>query len=785
MVKTGIIRMRAAAAGPANHRLGLVAGLLLSVAALSPLPAPAQQFSFTSVAIEGNALIEDETILNALGIARGAAVSGGELNAAGQRLRGTGLFETVEIVPQGSTLVIRVTEYPTINQINFEGNSQLSDEDLAAVVGSVERRVYNPNQAEDDTAAIVQAYINEGRINATVTPQIIRRDGNRVDLVFDIREGGETNVERISFVGNQSFSERRLRGILETRQAGLLRALVGSDTYVAERIDFDRQVLTDFYRSRGYADFTIQNVDVSLTRERDAYLITFNVQEGQQFRFGAVTLTSAIPEADAEAFRAVLRTEPGQIYSPVEIENDVERLERLATQQGLNFVRVEPRITRDERGLLLNVEYALVRGERIFVERIDIEGNNTTLDRVIRNQFRQVEGDPFNPRLIRESAERIRALGFFGAVSVDPVPGGDPNQVVIDVDVEEAPTGSLSFGANFSSDNGFALLATFRERNFLGRGQALNFQISTGENNRIFSFDFAEPQFLNRDLRFGFSVDYRTTDRLNAVYDTETFRLSPSFAFPVSDNGRLSVFYSAEFTELTNVSGERTDPPEDRASLLIFDEADDGAVWTNALGYTYTWDNRRSAIDARTAYVLRFGQEFGVGDTQFIRTTALASAETRVWNEDLTLRATIEGGFLDYTDGSSRVTDRFFMGSRVMRGFEPGGIGPRDATTDDALGGNAFAVARLEAEFPLGLPEEYGISGGAFVDYGSVWDVGNLRSLDPADVLYNDYTPRAVAGLSVFWDTPIGPLRFNFTEALEAEEFDNTRAFEVTVSTSF
>jgi len=746
--------------------------------------AAAQQFVFTQVQIEGNQRIESGTILTYAGIVQGEAISAAMLNDAAQRIRASGQFESVDVIPQGGLLIIRVVEFPTINRINFEGNSRLSDEDLAGLVRSQERRVYSPVQAEQDTAAIAEAYAADGRINASVTPSIIRRSDNRVDLVFEVFEGGVTEVERISFIGNRSFSERRLRGVLDTKQAGALRLLITRDTFSPDRLAFDQQVLTDFYQSRGYADFRVQNVDVALTRERDAYLITYNVQEGQRFRFGQITASSEIPEADAAVFREALRLRPGVVYSPALIESDIARLERLALRLGLNFVRIDPRITRNDRDLTLNVEFALVRGERIFVERIDIEGNNTTLDRVVRNQFRVVEGDPFNPRAIRESAERIRALGFFTTADVNARAGSAADQVVIDVNLEEGPTGSLSFGANFSTDNGFSLVASYNERNFLGRGQALAFEVSTGESNRVLSFSFAEPQFLGRDLGFGLSFDYRTTDNLNALYDTETFRFSPSFAFPVSEDGRLTVYAAVELTDITDVAGADTpDDPFDDASAVIEAEAALGALWTSSLGYSYSYDTRRTGLDPNSGVLLRFGQEFGVGDARFIATTALASAETKVLGEEVTLRATLEGGMLAYEDGtSSRVTDRFFLGSRLMRGFEPAGIGPRDAVTDDALGGDMYAVARLEAEFPLGLPEEYGITGGAFIDYGSLWDVGETYG---QDVLYNDFTPRTVVGLSIFWTTPLGPLRFNFTEALDAQEFDRPRSFDLTISTSF
>lgn len=736
--------------------------------------ANAQSFAFSSFEIEGNQRVADGTILTFGGLEPGVGFSTAELNTAGQNIRASGLFESVDLVPQGSRLLIRVVEFPTISRINVEGNNRLSDAELLAFVQSQPRRVFTPAQAEADTAAITEAYARQGRINATVTPRIIPQSDNRVDLVFEVVESAITEIERITFVGNRTFSEGRLRRVLETKEAGLFRILVARDTYSPERVAQDREVLTDFYRSRGFIDFVIQNVDVSLTRERDAYLVTYNLREGQQFSFGNVSISSEINGVNAEQFEDVIDVRRGATYSPVPIDTDIDRIERLAVQRGLRFVEVEPRLTRNPRDLSVNVEYVLVPGERVFIERIDIEGNGTTLDRVIRNQFRVVEGDPLNPREIRQSARRIRALGFFQGVEVDTRPGSTPNQRIVDVDVTEGPTGNLSFGANFNTDTGLGLVASYSQSNFQGRGQRLDFNVSTAESNRRFGFGFTEPQLLGRDLRGSFDLSYATTDNENALYDTETLRISPAVSFPISETARLSLFYALEYTDLTDVSSD--------ASVVIQEEADAGGVWTNAIGYTYSYDNRRTGLNPNAGIVLRFGQEFGFGDTQFIKTTALAGAETKILNEEITLRATYEGGLLSYQDGDSRVTDRFFLGSRLMRGFDAGGIGPRDDLSDDALGGNAFSVVRLETEFPLGLPSEYGISGGAFIDYGSVWDVGETFG---QDVIYNDFLARSVAGVSIFWTTPIGPLRFNFTEGLDVQDRDKTRNFDVTISTQF
>ncbi|OUD08242.1 outer membrane protein assembly factor BamA [Marivivens niveibacter] len=767
--------------GKAILKMTAVAGI--AALTVQPLPSLAQNFAFNSVSIEGNARIEDETILSYLGVAQGEAVTAAQLNDAGQRIRATGLFENVEIIPQGSQLVIRVTEFPTVFRINFEGNSRLKDDDLFATIRSTERRIYSPTDVEQDVADITAAYAASGRINAVVTPRIIRLPDNRVNLVFEISENGVTEIERIGFAGNRTFSDRRLRNVLTTKQAGALRTFIGRDTYSPERLEFDKQVLTDFYQSRGFPDFIVQDVAVQLTSERDAFVVTYNVEEGQRYSIGGVSVTSELNDVvDLAAFNDVIRTRNGDTYSPVSIENDISRLEDLATRLGMQFVQVEPRIVRNEANQTLDLTFALVRGERIFVERIDIEGNNTTLDRVVRQQFRVVEGDPFNPRAIRQAAERIRSLGFFANAAVNTRQGSAPDQVVVDVDVVEAPTGSLSFGANYNTDDGFGLLASFRQSNFLGRGQSLNLSFSTAESNKYFQLSFAEPYLLGRNLRFGLDTNYVITNNEGADYDTETFTFKPSLGFAVSERGNLQTYVQTRYSDITNaVNGEVA--PE------TFADSEEDGRWTQSVGYTYSFDSRRDGLDEETGYKLRFGQEFGFGDTQFVKTTASAGATTSVLNDALTLTATVEGGYLHYNKGDSSIVDRFFLRGSQMRGFSLYGMGPRyyddsgATTVNDSLGGNAYAVARLEAEFPLGLPEEYGISGGAFVDYGSLWDPG--FDCSGANYYYCDFTPRTIAGVSIFWDTPIGPLRFNFTEALDVQEFDETKGFDVTISTSF
>ena len=759
-------------------RLLATAVFLGAATASAPMltPAFAQVFSFSNVTIEGNERVDAATILNYAGINRGEEVSAGGLNDAYQRILNSGLFETVELVPQGSTLVIRVVEYPIVNVISIEGNKRLKDERLSELIQSQPRRIYSPSQAESDAAAIAEAYRVAGRLAATVTPKIIRRSDNRVDLVFEITEGRVVENERISFVGNKAFTDRRLRQVLETKQAGFLRNLIQRDTYVAERLELDKKVLSDFYLSRGFIDFQVLDASTETSRDGDATFVGFIIREGVAYDIGQITTVSEVEGLDAAEFEAVQKIRSGQTYSPLLIDNNITRMETLALKKGLNFIRVEPRLTRNPAGQVVDVQFAIVRGERVFVERIDIEGNTTTLDQVIRRQFKTVEGDPFNPREIRQAAERIRALGFFADAQVNADQGSAPDQVVVNVDVEEQPTGSLSFGLSYSVATGTGINVGFSETNFLGRGQRLSLSVSTASDNQNSSFSFTEPALLGRDLSFTIGGFYRTSESDYASYDTRNIGFSTGIGFPLGEQSSLDLRIGVAEDKLSNYTGN---------SAIIAEEVSRGALSTVSLGYTYEYDNRITGLNPKGGVLLRFGQDFAGlgGDTEYIETTALALAETRVMNEEVTLRAIFEGGAISSLgDNTTRVTDRFF-GNGKIRGFEPNGIGPRDlaATDQDALGGNFFAVARFEADFPLGLPEEYGITGGAFLDVGSVWSLDN----DGGGAIDDSFTPRAAVGVSVFWNTPIGPLRFNFSKAVQKEDYDREQSFDLTVSTRF
>ena len=747
----------------------------------------AQAQSFSRVDVTGNQRIEASTIRNFVGLDLKKPVSPGQINAAYQRLIATGLFEEVKVTPRGGTLVVEVREYPTINRINFERNKRIKDDKLAEVIVSRPRHTYSPAQAEADAALIVEAYRQSGRFTAEVKPKIIRRSDNRVDLAFEIFEGKVVEIQRLSFVGNRHFSDNRLRKVLATKQAGIFRAFIRADVFVADRTAFDKQILTDFYFARGYVDFQVLSVATEVARERDGFFLTFNVREGQQYRIGKVTTVSKIAEVNAEAYERVSSLKTGTVYSPSLVEVSLDRMEALATKNGLNFVRITPVIVQNDKNLTLDIEMIIERGPRIFVERIDIEGNDTTLDRVIRREFDTVEGDPFNPRTIRNAAQRIEALGFFETAEVTAREGSAPDQVVVDVNVKDKPTGSLSFGVTYGASGGIGGTVSLSESNFLGRGQFLSINLSTGTSSGTIGLSFGEPRLLDRNVRFDFDLSQSKTTQQNAYYDATIQAISTTLTFPLSQNGKLAVGYRYGANTISNVTGI-TGTPATEASPILLAEAAVGTRTAGSINFGYTFDNRSSGIRPKSGIIFRLTEEiagFG-GASRYSKTSVLLGARATTSNEDVTFSAKLEGGILTDASGASRITDRFQGNGNIVRGFAVNGMGPRDMAVAnmDALGGNMYAVARFETTFPIGLPEEYGVAGGLFFDIGSVWSL-NATTLALAPGTDASMRIRSALGFSIFWETAVGPLRFNFTRALSRQSYDQTESFSLSIGKRF
>ncbi len=756
---------------------------------LLALPALGQSYRYERIDVVGNARIDTESIIRMTGLPEAGTVSAGEINQAFRALSDRGVFQDISIVPRTGVLEVAVEEYPTVNEVRFEGNRRIKDKDLEAVISTKPRQVYLPSNAENDAATISLLYYSRGRFAASVNPVIIRRRDNRVDLVFEIAEGRVVEIERLSFVGNSAFSDRRLRRVLGTKQATFLRAFVQKDTYLAERLELDKTLLRDFYLANGYIDFEVESVTPELTRERDAFLITFLVNEGQKYSYGEITASSDIEEVDPEQFLEVSRIKTGRTFSPVTLQDSVGRLEFHATELGLNFIRVTPQ-TQINDDNTIDVNFFIDRGPRIIVERIDIEGNTTTLDRVIRREFQTVEGDPLNPEAISRAEARIQALGFFNQVEVT-AREISPTQSVIRVDVDEALTGSLSFGVGYSKETKFSGKVSVTERNLLGRGQTLTFSLEAGSDSRDAYVSFFEPRLFDQDISFEGIVGWRKNSQNDDIVNVDEFTLYSSIGFPLNETSRLNLNFGYTDFSSTIYGG---------SSLILRNDVGPDAKHVTrqfSFGYSYVFNRIAQGYSPNSGIAGRFSQTVFLanGSHNTLRTTALITARSSPLGSDWVFSGTLEGGVVQSNGAGTKLIDRFQTNSKILKGFAPYGIGPRTLADSKALGGNYFAALRLEAQFPLGFADDAGVTGGLFFDMGSIWgldqkvDIPACSTCTPArenDLLVDDsFKLRSSVGFSIFVDTLVGPLRLNFSRPVKIYDGDKKQNFELTISSSF
>jgi outer membrane protein insertion porin family len=745
--------------------------------------------TFSRIDVSGNQRIEADTIRSYAGIAPGAPVTPEDLNLAVRRLYDSGLFESVDVMPEAGRLVITVSENPTINQIAFEGNSSIKDEVLLQAIQLRPRLAYSVSAAEQDAQAIIDAYRQAGRYAAQVNPVIIRQSDNRVDLVFEVFEGRVTQIQRINFVGNEVFSDRALRRVIESGQANWLSFLFGNVSYDADRLEVDKERLRQFYLERGYVDFEVDSASAELLRERNGFFLNFTLTEGKRYNFGKMSVSSAAAGLNAREFQALL--EPvagGGVYNIKQVNRVIDRMTYQAGQQGYAFVEVRPQVTKNAQNQTVDINFELVEGPRVFVERIDITGNTRTLDRVIRRQFNVVEGDAFNSREVRSAEDNIRGLGFFKNAAVTVRQGSTPQQALINVQVEEQPTGSLNLGGAFSSSEGFTAQVSIVERNFLGRGQTVSGAVSASKQNQNIEFGFTEPALFDRDLLAGFNLYFRETDFSEQTFQTSSYGFTPRLGFPVSENGRLTLRYQISRDDIYDVAPD--------TSLIIINEQ--GPQITSAVGLTYAYDRRNSVVDPTAGFILTLSEDLAGlgGDVRQTKTRGTARVYQSFFEEALIFSAEFEGGLI-YSQDGTRITDRFNTGGDSFRGFARNGLGPRDKCdvgqcvdpaqqdleVNEALGGNFYSVLRLDASFPLGLPEQYGVYGGVFSDWGSLWGLDDINgSMGQVD---DSFHMRGSVGVSLFVDTAFAPLRFNYAFPLERESYDELERFRFTLQTRF
>ncbi|MGH6920277.1 MAG: outer membrane protein assembly factor BamA [Geminicoccaceae bacterium] len=724
------------------------------------------------IRVEGNQRIEAATVRSYMAVAPGEPFDPAKLDQSLKNLFATGLFDDVTIRREGDDVVVSLVENPIINRIAFEGNLRLDDEVLTSEVQLRPRVVYTRSRVQNAVGRILDLYRRNGRYGATVEPKVIQLPQNRVDLVFEINEGPLTEIERIVFIGNQAFDDDDLRGVIQTKESAWYRILSSDDTYDPDRLAFDQELLRRFYLARGYADFNVRSAIAELTPDGKSFVITFTVDEGEPYEFGEIALDSRLRDLEPEQLRALLQTETGDTYNADQIEDSILALTEEIGELGYAFVEINPIPTKDEANRIIDLTYVINEGSRVYVERIDIVGNVRTLDEVIRREFRLAEGDAFNTALLRRSRQRVQDLGFFETVDLETLPGSSPDKTRIEVAVTERSTGELSFGAGFSTSDGPLGDIRLSERNLLGRGQALSAAFTISGRTQEIDLSFTEPYFLDLDLSAGVDLFRRTTDfQSEGSFDQTTTGGTLRASYPLTEHLTHGLHATVRQDEIKGVSNDAS----------IFIQQEEGSFLTALIGHTLTYDVRDTRFLPSDGYLIRFDQsvaDFGA-DTNFLRNELLASYYYPIF-PDWVVNLAARGGYIHGLGQEVRLFDRFFLGGATLRGFKFAGVGPRDTSTDDALGGNLLYTGSAELRFPLGLPEELRIFGRTFVDVGTLYDSdASGPQVEDSDEL------RAAAGIGLSWLSPLGPISIDWAQAFLENPEDQTENFRINFGTRF
>ncbi|MDA8623921.1 outer membrane protein assembly factor BamA [Alphaproteobacteria bacterium] len=733
------------------------------------------------IRVEGTQRVEDETVMAYMLVREGLKDAADLVDQSVKTLFSSGLFADVTIRRQDKGLIVTVVENPIVNRVSFEGNSAITDDNLGKEGILSARQIYTRAKVQDDVERQIELYRRSGRFAVRIEPKVIQLPQNRVDLVFEISEGPTTGISAINFLGNRVFSDDELRDVILTRESRWWRIFSASDNYDPDRVAYDGELLRQHYLSKGYADFAVIATNAELTRNGESFFVSFVIEEGQKYNFGEARISTSLDTLDIIELEEQITHQAGEQYDQRALDKTVDALTKVVGESGFAFANIKPRPRTNSEAATIDIEYVIKEGPRVYVERVNVNGNTRTKDDVIRREIRLVEGDAFNKVLLSRSERGVRGLNFFSDVQVTETPGTEDDKTIIDVGVREMPTGELSFGVGYSSAEDFTTQLSVSERNFLGRGQSLRVNVGLSNQVQRYTIGFTEPYFLGRDVSAGFSVFNTQTDYdYQQGLELNESGIAFSLGFPLSEDGRLSLF--ANF-----VNDELTDP---RNAGLVSDRSYD--LSKQEFGYFYSIDQRDDFINPSDGWNISFGQDIAGpgGDVSYLRTRASANfyeeiAEGWIFH----LRGTL-GIIHDYKGGPINYNDRFFRGGRDFRGFERGGVGPREVSASAAdpsqgfaLGANRYMIGTAQVSLPLGLSKESGVRANLFVDFGVL---GETDAQAPAGrVIEDEMAFRATTGLSFAWRSPFGPVRFDFAEPLAKEDYDQTRFFRFTIGTSF
>jgi outer membrane protein insertion porin family len=730
-----------------------------------------------TISVQGNQRVEESTILTYMDLKEGQQFSGDVVNAALKNLFATGFFSDARITPVPAQdgrvdISVAVMENPIVNKIVFEGNKAVEDKDLEGELELKPRSVYTRTKIQADVKRILDIFRRGGRYSAEVTPKVIQRDQNRVDVVYEIKEGPVAKVQKISFLGNVNYNSSTLLKRIRTEEARWYKFLTGDDKYDPERLQYDQELLRRFYTSEGYADFQIKSAYTELSPAKDYFTIVFTLDEGPKYNFGEVSIKSALKGLDAAGLKTVVSTNEGEVYDATQVETSIEALVKELGNRGYAFVEIEPKLDRNASTKIISLNYDVKEGPRVYIEKINITGNVRTLDEVIRREMRLVEGDPYNTAKIARSEQRLNNLGFFERVKINNTPGTAKDKVVINIGVQEKSTGEISLGGGYSTTDGPLAEFGIRESNLLGRGQDLRFSTTVSGIRQQFDIGFTEPYFLDRELSAGFDL-FKTQLNISSQipYQLDTNGGKLRLGYALTEKWQHALNYTFKETEIGRI--------QDDASIYIRRQA--GKNVQSSVGHTISYDNRDNKFSPTSGAYLRVSQDVAGlgGDTRYLRHEARSGYYYPIapkWTASLQG----SGGYIFGFGQDIGIQDRFFLGGSTFRGFENYGVGPHSKSTRDALGGTAYYMVSPELTFPLGLPEDLGFLGQVFMDAGSLW-----KSQEVGADVSDSNKIRLSAGAGVSWASPFGPIRIDLSQAIIKDEYDKTQVFQFNFGTRF
>jgi outer membrane protein insertion porin family len=805
-----------------------------------------------SIVVQGNQRVEADTIRSYFRAGPGGRLDAFQIDEGVKALYATGLFQDIRPSVQGGRLILAVVENPVINRIAFEGNKKVKDEQLKAEIQSKERGTLSRPVVQADVSRLVEVYRRSGRFDIRIDPKVIELPNNRVDLVFEINEGGKTGVKVIEFIGNRAYSSYRLKDVIKTSETGILAFLQTGDIYDPDRIEADRELLRRFYLKHGYIDVRILSAVGEFDPNRRGFLVTFTIEEGEQYRVGTVDVISNVRAVDPSFLRPRLRVFSGDVYNAEALEKSVEDMTIEAAKRGYAFATIRPGAKRDPANRLVNLVFAIDEGQRAYIERINIRGNTRTRDYVIRREFDIAEGDAYNRALVNRAERRLKNLGYFKTVKIIPEPGSAPDRIILNVDVEEQSTGEFSVSGGYSTADGFLGEVSIAERNLLGRGLYGKTAIQYGQYTRGLQVSFVEPYFLGYRVALGLDGFYKEQLPTQYVsYGTKTIGFSGRLGFALREDLGLQVRYSVYRQSISlpqylmncnninpdfvntfptpyaiNTTPATTPPPgytglancyvDGEASLAVKRELAGGPVITSLVGYTLTHNTLDNNRNPTSGMLGEFRQDFaGVGgDVKFIRSAGDIYAYNEVVSDVVGMLHLQAGHIAGWGSGGLRMLDHFQMGPNLVRGFAPAGIGPRDLTQfpwtgvqGDALGGTMYWGASLELQTPVYfLPKDSGIKIAAYADAGSLWGYNGPTTFPATGEVLSGNTcaswqpglanpvpcavdnamhVRASVGAGIIWDSPFGPLRFDYSVPLLKQPYDRTQYFRFGGGTKF